>query len=67
MVKTQQRFAIYLPNDTEKWFNIHFSSKDRAYWFAEANDLTPDDYEVRPTNVILASSTEVSTEVKAVA
>ncbi|HUX80500.1 MAG TPA: hypothetical protein VMW10_12270 [Alphaproteobacteria bacterium] len=40
-------YAIYLPNDNEKWFDINFSEK-RAYWFAELNGLNPDDYDVRP-------------------
>ena len=41
-------YAIYLPNDNEKWFNVNFSSESRALWFAEINDLEPADYEVRP-------------------
>lgn len=59
-------YGIYLPNDDEKWFNVIFSKKSRAHWFAEINDLDPNDYEVRPVNVIPAVTEEV-TEVKAVA
>jgi len=43
------RYAIYLPNDVEKWFNITFSSLTRAHWYAEANDLATSEYEVRDT------------------
>ena len=41
-------YAIYLPNDNEKWFDINFNRESRAYQFAEMNNLEPADYEVRP-------------------
>jgi len=43
-------FFIYLPNDNEKWFNVGFSNRSRAVWFAEANDLTSGDCDVRTEN-----------------
>jgi hypothetical protein len=52
-------FAIYLPNDNERWFKVSFSSKARAEWFAEANDLGPDDYEVRGVNDKIKPSVSV--------
>jgi len=42
-------YGIYLPNDTEMWFKIKFSSESRAHWFAEANGLDPAEYEIRST------------------
>lgn len=41
------RYAIYLPSDSEKWFDIVFTSQARAHWFAESNNLSPDEYEIR--------------------
>ena len=47
-------YGIYLPNDTEKWFKVTFSSESRARWFAEANDLGPKDCDIRSTNEVQA-------------
>jgi len=43
------RYAIYLPEDTEKWFDATFSSESRAHWYAEMNKLEPHEYDVRNT------------------
>jgi len=42
-------FSIFLPNDNEKWFKTSFGNRERAVWFAEANDLGRDEFEVRPS------------------
>ena len=45
---TRKQYAIYLPNDTEKWFGITFSKVSRAKWFAEIHSLESHEYEIRP-------------------
>ena len=52
-------YAIYLVNDTEKWFNIHFSNESRAHWYAEASGLEPSEYEVRPKGSLPTIQTQV--------
>ena len=60
-------YAIYLPNDTEKWFNVTFKKESRALWFAEINNLEPDDYEVRLTTAPIVVVSNAVTEERAVA
>jgi hypothetical protein len=42
-------YAIYLPNDKERWFKTTFSKASRAQWFAESEGLAKNDYEIRTT------------------
>jgi hypothetical protein len=51
--------SIYLPNDNEKWFKVGFSSRARAVWFAEANGLGQDEYEIRGANDRIKPSVSV--------
>jgi len=52
-------FSIFLPNDNEKWFKTSFSEKPRAKWFAEANDLGHDEFDVRLTTDKIKPSVSV--------
>jgi hypothetical protein len=56
-MKKRVTYGIYLPNDNEKWFKTTFTSKRRAHWYAEQNDLGADDYEVRDTSIVLEERT----------
>jgi len=50
--QTRETYGIYLPNDSEMWFKVTFTSAARARWFAEANDLGKSDCEIRPVSKI---------------
>lgn len=51
-------YGIYLPNDTEQWFKITFSSQSRARWFAESNDLGREDCDIRPVHEVEAEKSQ---------
>ena len=57
-------YGIYLPNDTEQWFNVTFDTERRARWYAEMNDLGSGDCDIRPVHEVEAEKrmTEKSQE-----